>query len=108
MSKHTVVTVPPEVEAQLPPLPGRLAPKQWIGHKGPWGRNLKWTRPDLPGVVVHHCGHPTALYPYYVDGIEQLQGRTWKLLKDAQAAALDPSKANEGVGLRSKAFGGGQ
>lgn len=39
----------------------------WIGHKGPKGRNAFWTRDDMPGLVIIHCGHPTALRPYYCE-----------------------------------------
>lgn len=62
-------------------------PAKWIGHRGPWGRNLTWTRDDLPGLVVHHCGHPTASYPYFVKigGIETEW--TYRHLAEAQADA---------------------
>jgi hypothetical protein len=58
----------------------------WKGHPGPTGRNDKWTSDELPGVLVRHCGHPTALRPYYVDGRLNELG-TFRLLKDAQQAA---------------------
>lgn len=64
-----------------------LAPRlQWVGHRGPFGRNAAWTSPDLPGIVVRHCGHPTALRPYHVEGFEQPLG-TFPRLRLAQAAA---------------------
>lgn len=44
-----------------------LAKPQWQGHKGPLGRNMFWTRDDMPGLVIIHCGHPTALRPYYCE-----------------------------------------
>jgi len=37
----------------------------WRGIKGPKGRNDKWVRADMPGLVIRHCGHPTALRPYW-------------------------------------------
>ena len=40
----------------------------WIGYGGPFGRNVKWTSPQLHGVAIRHCGHPTALRPYYIEG----------------------------------------
>ena len=59
----------------------------WIGHPGPTGRNSSWTSPQLPGVVILHCGHPTALYPYYINGhLEELG--TFAKLSQAKAAAL--------------------
>jgi hypothetical protein len=62
--------------------------RRWIGHYSRiMGRNQRWTCPDLPGVEIRHCGHPTALRPYYVIGVEQLHGDTWRLLRDAQRAA---------------------
>lgn len=39
---------------------------KWIGHKGPFGRNWKWTHPLIVGLTIKHCGHPTALRPYYL------------------------------------------
>lgn len=60
----------------------------WIGRPDMFGRNRSWTHPDHPGLVVRHCGHPTALWPYYVDGLLRELG-TFRLLKDCQAAAID-------------------
>lgn len=59
----------------------------WQGHKGPCGRNRAWTSPQLPGVEVRHCGHPTALRPYYIAGQLDTLG-TFRLLAQAQAAAI--------------------
>ena len=56
----------------------------WIGHRGPFGRNVKWTSPQLPGVVVRDCVHPTALRPYYIEG----QRGTFPRLDEAKAAAI--------------------
>jgi len=64
---------------------------KWIGHRGPWGRNLTWTRDDLPGVMVRHCGHGTALYPYYIttgDNRSPADERTYGSLAECQAAAV--------------------
>lgn len=33
------------------------------------GRASAWVNPREPGVVVKHCGHPTALRPYYIEGL---------------------------------------
>ena len=44
----------------------------WHGHLGPKGRNMFWTHTDMPGLVIKHCGHPTALRPYYCE----FEGRT--------------------------------
>ena len=66
-------------------------PAKWIGHRGPWGRNLTWTRDDLPGVIVRHCGHGTALYPYYITTGENRSpedGRTYGSLAECQTAAV--------------------
>jgi hypothetical protein len=65
-------------------------PAKWIGHRGPWGRNLSWTRDDLEGVIVRHCGHGTALYPYYITTGENrspADGRTYGSLAECQTAA---------------------
>lgn len=54
--------------------------RAWIGHKGPAGTNMAWTHPAYPGVVVKHCGHPTALRPYHIPG----RWPTFRTLKQAQ------------------------
>ena len=61
------------------------APIVWIGHKLGRERNMLWTSPQLPGVEVRHCGHPTAIRPYYVVGRDF--ARKFRLLKQAQRAA---------------------
>lgn len=62
--------------------------KGWVGRKGPYGKNLTWTHPAYPGVVVMHCGHPTALQPYYIHGFGWHGGgegvATFRALKQAQ------------------------
>ena len=71
--------------------PPPAAPPRWIGHRGPWGRNLTWTRPDMPGLTIRHCGHGTALYPYYVtigESMEPAAPGTVRTLTEAQAAAV--------------------
>lgn len=75
---------------QVPP----PAPPQWQGlGGGPGGRNWAW-RHVRTGVMVRHCGHPTALRPYYVtieEGGTVLALRdlgTFSQLRDAQAAAV--------------------
>jgi|APGre2960657404_1045060.scaffolds.fasta_scaffold176704_3 hypothetical protein len=47
------------------------------------GRAWKWRH--WSGVEVLHCGHPTALRPYYTPG----KPGTYRNLKAAQAAALE-------------------
>lgn len=62
----------------------------WTGHKGPLGRNYRWTSEQLPGIAVQHCGHPTALRPYFIIG-SKIQ-RKFSRLKDAQHAAEHPEE----------------
>ena len=59
---------------------------RWVPAMKHSGRAWAWyhTGADL---LVRHCGHPTALRPYYVDGLLSELG-TFRHLKDAQAAAL--------------------
>jgi hypothetical protein len=45
-------------------LPGGWAPDPRA--RGAYG-NLAWRSPSHPNVVIRHCGHPTALWPYYVE-----------------------------------------
>ncbi|SKA40560.1 hypothetical protein SAMN02745126_06378 [Enhydrobacter aerosaccus] len=56
-----------------------------IGDKLGRELNMLWTSPQLPGIAVHHCGHMTALRPYYV--IARSFTRKFRLLKQAQRAA---------------------
>jgi hypothetical protein len=70
---------------------------QWVGHPEPCGRNLAWTCEQLPGVVVRHCGRPTALRPYHVQGAnvtgsDHLVSMTFAQLVDAQAAAVQSAQ----------------
>lgn len=51
---------------------------------------MSWTHPALPGVTVRHCGHPTALRPYYITGLPI--ARKFSTLAAAQAAAVSPAK----------------
>jgi hypothetical protein len=67
----------------------------WQGHPGVWGRNDRWTHPDLPGITVHHCRHATALRPYYVTGHTALEGRTFQTLASAQEAAATPNRKDQ-------------
>ena len=73
---------------QLDLLAGAKAPKLvdgWIGlGGGPDGRNWAWKHAAL-GIVVRHCGHPTALRPYYVPEDPHVKHSS---LASAQAAAL--------------------
>jgi hypothetical protein len=72
----------------------------WIGHRdhhGLPGRNGTWTHPSLPGLEIHHCGHPTALRPYWIEtgpgwGGRQDSGRKWPNLTDAQREAWDMAR----------------
>lgn len=80
-----------------------VAALKWQGHKGLFGRNDRWTHPCLPGVTVRHCGHPTALRPYYVTTTDEAgdiaaplregtRGRTFPRLDAAQAAVFEALK----------------
>lgn len=61
--------------------------RHWVGHASHAfdRRNRAWTHAALPGITVRHCGHPTALRPYYVDGDRW----TWPRLVDAQRRAVE-------------------
>lgn len=60
-----------------------------------------WTNGS--GVIIEHCGHPTANFPYYVilptgETVRREDGnvKTWARLRDAQAAValLNLKKTN--------------
>jgi hypothetical protein len=59
---------------------------RWVPAMKHSGRAWAWyhTGADM---LVRHCGHPTALRPYYIDGLLAELG-TFRQLRDAQAAAL--------------------
>lgn len=82
-----------------PPRPGH-ADAPWTRTPGPGGGTCgaQWHHPS--GAVVRHCGHPTALFPYYGfhadgqrvvvrDGDEVFS--CFKKLSEIKAAALSPS-----------------
>lgn len=93
-------------QLQLFELEPEAPPAKWIGHRGPWGRNLTWTRADMPGLVVHHCGHPTALYPYHITIHGKDVPGAHRLLTDCQAAAAAawPSLKHQHAAASSEKF----
>ncbi|CAB4158748.1 hypothetical protein UFOVP703_29 [uncultured Caudovirales phage] len=70
-----------------PPAP-KLSRDGW--HACSWfqGRACAWVDPRNPGVIVKHCGHPTALRPYYLEGAAL--SRKFSTLAEAKAAAANP------------------
>ena len=57
--------------------------KGWVGRKGIASyatKNVAFTHPQLPGVEVRHCCHPTALRPWYV---APWKGQAFRLQKQA-------------------------
>lgn len=48
-------------------------------------RPIAWEFNLAPGLIVRHCGHPTARFPYNVDGLRALGA--FRALADAQVAA---------------------
>lgn len=65
---------------------GGLPAWRAISHRVVGGRkqNMAWTSEAFPGVVIRHCGHPTALRPYWLDG--RAVARKFTSLTYAQAA----------------------
>lgn len=51
------------------------------------GKFDAWACEQLPGVTVRHCGHPTALRPYYLEGKGLEIERTFPRLVEALQAA---------------------
>lgn len=60
---------------------------KWIGQPGPLGNNVRWTRSDMPGITIRHCGHPTALRPYYITTAAGDTLGTFPWLEHAKAVA---------------------
>lgn len=68
---------------------GRASPDGWIRAGSSCARGtLTWRHPAAPGITVRHCGHPTALRPYYLTGVDI--ARKFSGLAAAKAAALNP------------------
>lgn len=73
--------------------------EKWIGRKwgAPFNRNMEWRHPCIAGIVIKHCGHPTALRPYHIllhagcllndEDCEPIRG-TFQRLAEAQAAVF--------------------
>ena len=59
--------------------------RDWKSIKGFFGKAVEWVH--VSGIAIRHCGHPTALYPYYIVGDDKR--RTFRNLNAAQVAALD-------------------
>lgn len=59
--------------------------KGWYSEKGSDGRARRWVHPGY-GLAVSHCCHPTALYPYTIDGRQDLGA--FSTLEAAQLRAL--------------------
>lgn len=59
-----------------------------------------YTFPMAPGYSVRHCGHPTALRPYYVDGPAITQRFTWGRLEQARDYARAVSSFGEAAAQR--------
>ncbi len=56
----------------------------WVGVKNPQGRNHRWHSEAL-GATIFHCGHPTAISPYYTSATPGTF-RTLQAAKDAVSA----------------------
>lgn len=69
----------------------------WIGRRDELGRIVEWTHPHYQGTSIRHCGHPTALYPYYVLSTHPrlASSATYRNLSQAQAVIL--STLNKGA-----------
>lgn len=78
---------PAEFQLTAPRAP--LSERGWVGHRGPFGRNLRWTHAQLPDLEIRHCGHPTALRPYYVQYQSgEISQRKFPRLADAIAYVI--------------------
>lgn len=77
----------PEQLTLLAPAPaGVMTRDGWIGRSLAGIRRDCWTHPAHPGVAIRHCGHPTALRPYYVEGLPF--ARKFDELEHAKQAVL--------------------
>ena len=57
-------------------------------------RALAWACEAFPGVTVRHCGHPTALRPYYVQGSRALERALFRTLAQAQDGVRQVTRDN--------------
>jgi hypothetical protein len=65
-----------------------------IGRSRP--RATAWACDAFPGVEIHHCGHPTALRPYYLRGLQVARKFSRLALAQAAVAAIDAGEIKEG------------
>lgn len=75
--------------------PARRARPEWQRQAGPSGGTCGSVHTHRSGWIIEHCGHPTALWPYYItdpDGrphIDPVTGRAFRNLASAKARLLD-------------------
>lgn len=77
--------------------PPRDLRTEWIRTPGPTGQTIgaTWRHRHAARWSIQHCGHPTALWPYYItdpDGrphIDPVTGRAFRNLATAKARLLD-------------------
>jgi hypothetical protein len=69
--------------------------QRWPGLPNRWAA---WSNRAYPGVTVRHCCHPTAIRPYWIDGMDI--PRKFRRLADAKAsveAGRDILSTTEGL-----------
>ena len=67
----------------------RVKDPNWTRKPGPAGGTCGAKHTHISGHVIVHCGHPTALWPYYIvtpknETILAPNGRGFKFLTDAK------------------------
>ena len=63
--------------------PAKWTACDWIPN-GRGRKTVAWRSDAFPGIIIRHCGHPTALRPYYLCGVDT--ARKFMQLQQAQAA----------------------
>lgn len=77
----------------------------WTGVKGPTGRNWAWVHQDPSVPRVQHCGHPTALRPYYLPELLRELGAFPNLKHAQKAAELAAAARRDGDDLEDDSVG---
>jgi hypothetical protein len=82
----------------LPPAhAGYMGRDGWIGASQCGMRYDTWQHPSYPAVAIRHCGHPTAIRPYYIEGLTP-RGFISRKFHNLEHAKLAVIEAHEGGG----------
>lgn len=78
---------------------------KWLAiAKSPYGTNSIWANEMYPNLFIRHCGHATALRPYYIDCNLIGENMPPKFKRLQQAIEFIESRCMPCIGLPLSAF----